>query len=147
MLQKKLTLNEAFSYSAVAEEDGGSYNGKAWLQSKEDRGAYQVFKIVNSFKGEHWVARMAAIPDPKETGKYIQAEVLETSAPTKNLKTELVDSPAVATEGQLVPNKILIALFGSVPTGKVNILANPPGKAPAVGENKAATPAQPAKEK
>lgn len=145
MLQKKLKLNEAFSYSAVAEEDGGSYNGKAWLQSKEKHGSYEIFKIVNSFKGEEWVANMAVIPDPKETDKYVQAEVLGTSAPKKGLKTELVESPQLATEGQMVPNKTLIALFGSVPTGKVNILANPPGKS--ADESKPTTQAPPAKEK
>ena len=38
LLQKKLVLNDAFKYSAVAEEDGGSYWGKSWLESREKRG-------------------------------------------------------------------------------------------------------------
>jgi len=123
MLQKKLELNQAFQYSGVAEEDGASYNGKALVESKESKGAYEAYRILNSFKGEKFVSNVAVVKDAKDPSKNVRGEVLGTSSPTKNLSTTLVASPALATEGQTVPNKTLIALFGAMPTGKANLLA------------------------
>jgi hypothetical protein len=121
MLQKKMSLNQAFQYSAVAEEDAASYNGKALIESHEAKGAYEELRILNSFKGEKFVAKVAVVKDPKDPEKNIRGEVLGTSSPTKSLSTELVDS-TVATENQIVPNKILIDIFGNMPTGKNNLL-------------------------
>ncbi len=126
MLQKKLELNENFVYSAVAEEDAGSFNGKAWLQAKESKPGYDVFTVVNQFKNEKFISKMAIVKDAA-TGKNVKGEVIATSSPTKNLSTRLVASAALATEGQIVPNKTLLAVFGNVPTGKVNMVATPSG--------------------
>ncbi len=128
MLQKKLSINQAFQYSAVAEEDAASYNGKALIESKEPQGAYEVLRILNSFKAEKFVAKVAVVKDPKDPEKNIRGEVLGTASPTKNLSTELVDA-SVATEGHIVPNKILVDLFGGMPSGKINLKAvKEPGK-------------------
>lgn len=124
MMQKAMPVNQAFKYSGVAEEEGASYWGKAWLSSKEDRTGYVVFRVVNSFKGEEFIAKMAAVPEGKEKDKYIKAEVLGTNSVTSALTAELVAAPAQATEGQLVPNKVLISLFGGMPVGKVNLVAS-----------------------
>lgn len=121
MLQKKMKIDQAFQYSAVAEEDAASYNGKALIESREAKTSYDVLRILNSFKGEKFVAKVAVVKDPKEADKYLRGEVLGTGSPTKNLSTELVES-AVATENQIVPNKILIDVFGNMPTGKNNLL-------------------------
>jgi hypothetical protein len=131
LMQKKLAPNDAFKYSAVAEEDGNSYYGKSWLESKEDKGSYVVFRILNSFKGEKFVSNMAAIPDAGNPDHYVKAEVLGTDSPVKNISTELVASPSQATAGQLVPNKILLTVFGNMPTGKLNLVATPPPAAAA----------------
>jgi hypothetical protein len=140
LLQQKLELNQAFKYSAVAEEDGGSYWGKAWLQSKEAKPGMEVFTILNKFKGEEFLSRMAIVKDPGNSAKNIKGEVLGTSSPTKNLSTKLMASPNLATEGQLIPNKTLLAVFGDIPTGKINIVA-----APAISEATEITPAPPVK--
>ena len=128
MLQKKLPLNQAFKYSGIAEEEGAGYWGKAWLESKEQKGKLTVFRVLNSFKGEEFISQLAAIadPDPKEKDKYVKGEVLTTESPKQSLTTRLVATPNLATEGHLVPNKILVSLFGAVPTGKVNVVTNPP---------------------
>lgn len=126
MLQKKLPINQAFKYSGIAEEEGSSYWGKAWLESKEAKGSYVNFRVLNSFKGEEFISKLSAVPDPAEKDKYVKAEILGTESPKQSLTTELVASPASATEGQVVPNKILVGLFGAMPTGKVNMIATPP---------------------
>src|ERR1035437_4435778 len=92
LLQKNLELNEAFKYSAVAEEDGGSYNGKAWLQSKETKPGYVVFTIVNKYKGEEFISKMAIVKDPKNATKNVKGEVLATLSPTKNHSIRLMAS-------------------------------------------------------
>lgn len=128
MLQKKLPLNQAFKYSGIAEEEGAGYWGKAWLETKEQKGKTVVFRVLNSFKGDEFISKLAAIPDPdpKEKDKYIKGEVVSTESPKQNLTTRLTATAAEATEGHLVPNKILVSLFGGMPTGKVNMVANPP---------------------
>lgn len=123
ILQKPLKINEAFQYSGVAEEDGGSYYGKALIESKTKKEGYESYRILNSFKAEKFESFVAVVKDPKDPTKNIRGEVLSTSSPVKNLSTQLVASPSKATENQVVPNKILIALFGNMPTGKANLLA------------------------
>lgn len=122
MLQKPLNLNQAFQYSAIAEEDGASYDGKSLIESKETKPEFEVFRILNSFKGEKFISKVAVVKDTKDAAKNVKGEVLSTSSPTKNLSTELVANAKLATEGQMVPNKILIDLFGNMPTGKANLL-------------------------
>jgi hypothetical protein len=122
LMQRPLTPGQVFEYSAIAEEEGASYTGRSLIESKEDKKEYNVYRILNSFKGEKFTSRMAVITDPKDAKKNIKAEVLGTESPEKNLSTELVPTPALATEGQMIPNKALVTLFGSMPTGKVNLL-------------------------
>lgn len=126
MLQQKLTLNEAFKYSAVAEEDGGSYWGKTWLQSKETRPGYDLFTVVNRYQGKEFTSKMAVVHDPKNPDKNIKGEVFFVDMPSQNVTMQLVASPVKATEGQLVPNKTLMTVFGNIPTGKMNLIASPP---------------------
>lgn len=128
MLQKKLPLNQAFKYSAVVEEDGDSRWGKALLETKEQKGSVVQFSILNAFKEGEFRSKLLAVPDPnpKEKDKYIKAEIIFTEDTKQSLTTRLVASPAEATEGQMVPNKIMTTLFGGMPTGKVNMVANPP---------------------
>jgi hypothetical protein len=123
MLQKKLELNQAFQYSAIAEEDGGSYNGKALIESKEPKAGYEAYRILNSFKGEKFVSKVGVVKDAKDPAKNVRGDVLGTASPSKNLQTTLVSPAALATEGHILPNKTLIALFGGMPTGNANLVA------------------------
>jgi hypothetical protein len=125
LLQQKLELNDAFRYPAVAEEDGNSYWGKLWLQGREVKPGMEIFTILNKFKNEEFVSKMAFIKDSK-TGKYVKAEWLSANSPSKNLSQKLMASPSQATEGQMIPNKTLLALFGGIPSGKINLVATPP---------------------
>lgn len=144
LLRQKLQLNDAFKYSAVAEEDGNSYWGKAWLLSKEAKPGYEVFTIMNKFKSEEFQSQMAVVKDPKDALKNIKGEVFATNSPVKNLGTRLVASPSQATEGQIVPNKTLLTVFGTIPTGKINMVATPPdSEAPALSGQKIASPVPP----
>lgn len=138
MLQKPLPVNQAFSYNAVAEEEGGSYAGKALIESKETQKDFDILKVVNSYKGDKFISRLAVVKDPKDPSKNIKGEMLTTISPVKGVSMELVASPALATEGQIVPNKVLITLFGSMPTGKSNLL-NKESSAPPSGAPKAPT--------
>ncbi|HMN70039.1 MAG TPA: hypothetical protein PKC28_15970 [Bdellovibrionales bacterium] len=127
MLQKPLALNQAFQYSAIAEEEGASYNGKALLESKETKNGLEVYRILNSFKGDKFVSQVAIVKDPKDATKNIRGEVLGTSSPVKSIATRLVTAPSEATENQTVPNKVLVTLFGGMPTGKTHLLEKKPG--------------------
>jgi hypothetical protein len=127
MLQKKLTVNTAFKYSGIAEEEGGGYWGKALIETKEQKGKLTMFRVLNSYRGEEFIVKLAAVPDPDpaQKDKYIKGEAFYTESPTSGLTLRLVAAPTEATEGQMVPNKILTSLFGGMPTGKVNMVANP----------------------
>lgn len=123
MLQKKLELNQAFQYSAIAEEEGASYNGKALIESKEPKGHYEAYRILNSYKGEKFVSMVGVVKDAKDPSKNVRGDVLGANSPVKNLSSTLVSPAALATEGHVVPNKILISLFGGMPTGQANLLS------------------------
>ena len=124
MLQQKLEIGQNFQYSAVAEEDGASYAGKAMMQSKEVKPGYELFTVLNRFKGEEFISKMAIVKDGKGE-KNVKGEVFGTLSPAKNLSTRLMGSAALATEGQVVPNKILLTVFGGIPSGKINMVAEP----------------------
>jgi hypothetical protein len=131
LLQRKLVIHEGFQYSAVAEEDAASYTGRVLLESKEPKPGYDTFTVLNRFKGEDFVSKMAVVRDPT-SGKNIKGEVLATETPAKGFSTHLVATPNQATEGQVVPNQTLLKVFGNIPTGKVNLVTNPASVAPQV---------------
>ena len=55
LLAQKLELNENFKYSAIAEEEGNSYWGKAYLQAREVKPGMEVFTIMNKFHNEEFL--------------------------------------------------------------------------------------------
>lgn len=130
MLKKKIAPQTAFQYSAIAEEDGNSYDGKALFESKEAKAGYVAFRVLNSFKAEKFYSTLALVPDGDKADMYTRGEALATLSPAKNIGFELLATPSQATEGELLPNKILMTLFGNMPTGKVNLLASPPKSGP-----------------
>lgn len=126
LLKKKFEINKAFKYSAVAEEDGNSYWGTAGIESVETKKEFTVYQVLNKFKGEDFSSQLAVVTDPKDPTRNIRGEVIETSSPAKKITTRLMSTAAEATAGHLVPNKILVALFGGMPIGKLNLIATPP---------------------
>jgi hypothetical protein len=120
MLQNGLDVGKKFKYSGVAEEDGNSYWGEAWIKENTKFLGLDAVKVLNKFKGENFIAYITK-----------KNEVLGTSSPAKNLSTTLKATAAEATEGQVVPNKVLTQLFGNVPVGRVNpisagVVSQPP---------------------
>ena len=111
MLQKGIKKDIKFKYSAVAEEEGASYNGEAYVEGEEKLKDFDVYRIKNKFKGTNFVSFITK-----------NGEVLKTDSPTIHLSTELQKSIADATAGLVLPHKTLNLLFGKVPTGKVNVL-------------------------
>ncbi len=111
MLQKGLKKDIKFKYSAVAEEDGNSYNGEAFVEGEEQMKDFDVFRVKNKFKGTNFVSFITK-----------NGEVLKTDSPAIQLSTELQKSIADATANHVLPHKTLTLLFGKVPTGKVNVL-------------------------
>lgn len=111
MLQKGIKKDIKFKYSAVAEEDGASYNGEAFVEGEEKIKDFDVFRVKNKFKSANFVSYITK-----------NGEVLKTDSPAIHLYTELQKSISDATAGHVLPHKTLALLFGKVPTGKVNVL-------------------------
>jgi hypothetical protein len=110
-LQKGLKVGKKFTYSAVDEEEGNSYNGEAIVKSEETFAGQNVFKIENTFKKQKFISYVTP-----------QGEVLGVVMPSNGIKQFLVANPAEATAGFDVPNKSLVLTFGSIPGGKINVL-------------------------
>lgn len=125
----RLKMGDNFKYSAIAEEEGSSYNGSAAIIGKEPKPGYDTYTIKNRFKGEDFISKMAIVHDDKAK-RNIKGEVLSTNSPAKGLSTHLVATAVQATEGQVVPNAILKKVFGSTPVGKLNIASNPASVSP-----------------
>lgn len=112
MLQNGYKVDKKFTYSAIAEEDGQAYTGEAAIEAEAEVKGHKVFKIKNTFKGSEFISQVT----PK-------GEILATNSSLQGVSTELVASASEATKGFTVPSDTLKILFGTVPTGKVNVLA------------------------
>lgn len=128
LLKKDFPLNQPFKYSGIAEELGVSSWGKTLVESKEIKGKVAKIKVLNSFEGQDSICNVAALPDPSAKDKFMKAEIVDVEVPASGLTSKLVANAQSATEGQTVPTKTLISLFGSVPSGKVNVVASPPAE-------------------
>jgi hypothetical protein len=121
MLQKGYKVGNNFTYSAIAEEEAQTYTGEALIKAEDEFKGQKVFRITNNFKGAQFVSFVT----PK-------GEILGTTSPLQGISTELMATPAEATKGLVLPTDSLKLLFGSVPAGKVNVLAGGSGATPAV---------------
>jgi hypothetical protein len=115
MLQLGIKVGKQFKYSAVAEEEGASYDGVATVKSEEKFAGQNVFRVKNSFKNADFTSFITA-----------KGEMLGTIMEKQKLKLVLVSQPSEATDGFPVPNKTLILTFGNIPSGKENVLARGP---------------------
>ncbi len=131
MLQGKDGIKKGvkYNYQAIAEEDGGSYSGEAYIAGEEAILGINAFKVLNTFKGEQFVSYYT-----------YKGEVIATRSPVKKMASELVANPTEATEGQVLNTKSLEQVFGTVPRGQDNPLSKRslmPEAAPALSANKA----------
>jgi hypothetical protein len=106
-----LSPETQYQYKALVEESLQVEEGQAHVQGYDQfRGRIKSLKVLNSFqdtKFYSWVTE--------------KGEVLETTAPLQGLVTELMPSAQEATKDQVVPEKVLKALFGEIPKGHSNI--------------------------
>lgn len=111
MLQKGIKKDIRFKYSAVAEEEGASYNGEAYVEGEEQVKNLDVYRIKIKFKGTTFF-------------NYItkNGEIIRNEMANNNLTTELQNSTPEATAGMMLPHKSVTLLFGKIPTGKINVL-------------------------
>ncbi len=110
--QEGLQAETKYEYQAIAEEDGGIYKGQALVGKEEEFNGFKAFKVLNTFKDLKFLSYING-----------QGEVLGTSALGQGIKTELVSNQNEALAGQTTSNMILKTLFGAVPLGEKNLVA------------------------
>ena len=114
MLKSKEGLKSEtnYEYQAIAEEDASITKGQALVGKEEKYLGFNVFKILNTFKNSKFLS-------------YVndRGQVLGTNVIGQGVTTELVAKPSEATTGQSYSTTILKTLFGSVPEGTVNVVA------------------------
>lgn len=114
MLKSKegLRSETKYEYQAIAEEDASITKGQALVGKEEVFNGFKVFKILNTFKDVKFLSYV------NERG-----EVLGTNAMGQGITTELVAQATEATAGQVYSPTILKTLFGSIPSGENNVIA------------------------
>ncbi|MBO9665419.1 MAG: hypothetical protein J7501_01225 [Bdellovibrio sp.] len=114
MLKSKegLKSETRYEYQAIAEEDAAITKGEALVGKEESFHGFKVFKILNTFKDSKFLS-------------YVndRGEVLGTNALGQGITTELVATAAEATNGQSYSATLLKTLFGTVPAGTQNVVA------------------------
>lgn len=112
IMQNGLKTGKGFSFNAMAEEDAEVYPGTANVEGESKYMGRDAFKLRYEFKGIKSIA-------------YIDThgEVLFSEAPAQSVSTELVTDPSQARLAFSFPEKTLKTLFGGIPTGQRNSLA------------------------
>lgn len=107
-----IKTDSKYDYQAIAEEDASIEKGLAVVTTKEDYKGFSAYKVSNTFKGQKWNYSMS------EKGEYLLAK-----SPALNLQLELVAQSSLATQGIGVPQQVVKALFGDIPLGTNNTVA------------------------
>lgn len=110
--EKGIAVNNKYQYSAIAEEEGKVYNGKAWVKEQIKEQGLDCFRVLNTFKGEKFV-------------NYVNSkgESIKTVVPTTQLVAQLMKEPKEAHKGLPFNDKTIKLLFGDVPKGTTNMLS------------------------
>lgn len=111
VLQKGLKTGAAYSFNAVAEEDGQIYPGNLKVIKEDTYKGHSVFKLEYDFKG---IPSMAFVS--------FNGNVLYTEATAQRVETELVTSPSDARVNFPFAEKTITKLFGGIPAGQINFL-------------------------
>jgi len=101
-----------YDYQAVMEEDAAIYKGSAVVKGEETFSGIKTMKVMNDFKDTKFISLINS-----------RGEVFSTKAPAEGIATELVAQPSLATDKMTVPSGILKTLFGEIPTGQKNEIA------------------------
>ncbi len=107
-----LKPNIKFDYDAIAEEYGEVKRGTVSVKEFDTYETLKAIRIENSFL------------DTKSSNLVSEkGEILSTASPTQKIAIELVPQSNLATQGMKVPQGLIKALFGDLPTGLKNIVA------------------------
>lgn len=120
-----LKLNTSYDYEAVAEELAEIKKGQAKVAGTETLDGIKAFRIENTF-----------LDTTSNNIVSERGEVLATLSPSQKIAIELVAKPENATGSFRVQNALLKALFGEVPKGEKNPLAQAKTVTPAPGAPK-----------
>lgn len=101
-----------YEFKAIAEEDAAVYDGIAFVKEPETYNGLKAFRVINEFKKVKFVSSVSE-----------KGEVFATKSPAQSIATELVAQPSQATANFAVPSSTLKALFGDIPSGQKNELA------------------------
>ncbi len=110
---KGITPGTKYEYQAIAEEDGAIVKGMAFVKGVEEFNGIKAYKILNDFKDTKFTSYVSE-----------KGEVLSAKSPVQSISTELVAQSSAATGNFQVPTALLKSLFGEVPLGNKNELAN-----------------------
>ena len=107
-----LKPNIKFDYDAIAEEYGDVKRGTVTVKDFDTYETLKAIRIENSFL------------DTKSSNLVSEkGEVLTTASPTQKIAIELVPNSGLATGSFKVPQGLIKALFGDMPTGLKNVVA------------------------
>lgn len=107
-----LKPNIKFDYDAIAEEYGKVKRGTVSVKDYDTFETLKAIRIENSFL------------DTKSSNLVSEkGEILMTTSPTQKIAIELVPQMPLATQNMKVPQGLIKALFGDMPTGLKNIVA------------------------
>lgn len=113
MLNSKdgLKTDSNYNFDAIAEEMADVKSGSAKIDKKMvTQGNLQLLSVKNTFAGPDYENLITE-----------RGEVISARTPATGIETELVKSNAEATEGIKVNSAVLEKLFGSIPTGTINV--------------------------
>lgn len=116
MLNSKegLKTGTKFEFNAVAEELGDVTKGTSTIEKKMvSRGILQLLKANNSFAGMEY-----------ENYLTNQGQNISALTPATGIETELMKNSEEAIQGVKVSAGTLEKVFGSIPSGKINVLNN-----------------------
>lgn len=110
--EQGLQTKSKYDYDAIAEEDGVVEKGSAVVSGEEKFKGFTAFRIDNSFKKSVFISHVTD-----------KGEALSSVVKDARLSMELVPkaSDAVGTVG--LPEAVAKTLFGNVPTGEKNVVA------------------------
>ncbi|MBC7465992.1 MAG: hypothetical protein H7256_08365 [Bdellovibrio sp.] len=113
MLNSKdgLKTDANFDFTAVVEELAEEKSGSSHIDKKMvTQGSLQLLKVTNKFAGPDY-----------ENLITDRGEAVTANTPATGVETELVKSSEEATEGIKTNSSVFEKLFGTIPTGKVNV--------------------------
>jgi hypothetical protein len=112
MLQNGFKVGKSFEFNAISEEEGKVNKGFVRIVAEEP------FKGVGSYKIDWSLKDMKSISYISNTGN-----ALATESPAQKVTQELVATPSEATAGFTLPQESIKKIFGGIPLGNVNVLA------------------------